>query len=197
MKRIALLLLLLGASATYLYKALLPEKAAPTVEVSPTWSAFDEVSHLQMIIQGFSIKTMVDVPAVDPEALSRIDLGLEKYIGISHDLDLSRALQAQYGSARRTFQNARVDVDPLPQTDLILFWEPFSNFTEQEVRAALFQFKRSGSKFLMMRHAPNVEENGGTGPINWRLPPYNLPEPIITINEKKGVGLALWTLASL
>ncbi|NGX38615.1 MAG: hypothetical protein K1000chlam2_01790 [Chlamydiae bacterium] len=170
-----------------------------------TWSQFNEQKRLQMLLQGFAIESIVDLPCCDLNILGQLDLGVKRYIGVIEKKEQAHALQAQFGSKIRTFLDRDITKDLLPKVDLILCWDYLCTLTSQEARAALLQFKKSGAKFLLMRHYPEVKENsenttGVLQPINWKYPPYQFPEPIIQIMEKGDYGmenLALWNLNDL
>ncbi|NGX47041.1 MAG: hypothetical protein K1000chlam3_00410 [Chlamydiae bacterium] len=184
-------------------------KSAPSpvqIEYHPiTWSSFTEHKRLQMLIQGFAIKSLIDIPCVDFESLAKAGLTEIRYIGITSSKDQARAMQTQFGSKLRTFLNMEITVDTLPKADLILCWDKLCTMTPREARGAILQFKKSGTHFLLMHHFPEIKKNhknysGGLKPVNWTLPPYNFPEPIIHIMEKGEHGmesLALWNLETL
>jgi len=179
------------------------EKIAP---YSPkTWSTFQEYKRLKILLEGFGIESLLDIPACDVENFREQDFGKIRYIGIASSKDQAAALQAHHGLLWRQFSSARIAVDSLPRADLILCWDRLCALPSHEVLAALLQFKKSGAKFLLMRHYPNIVENainetGEFQPINWKLAPYFFPEPIIHIMERReddAQTLALWSLENL
>ncbi len=186
------------------------KKQEKIVEESPityeqkTWDGFTEYKRLQMILQGFAIESIVDIPCLDFDKI-RTNLGIKRYIGVTSSRDKARELQALFGSETRTFFSFSVDVDVLPKADLILCWDELCTLPTNRASSALFQFKKSGAKFLLMRHFPQVKKNhknktGGFVPVNWTLPPYNMPEPMIQIMEQNQEGmesLALWDLETV
>lgn len=197
--------ILVGAGLAFLFiKKQEPKTTALVEHEAKTWSAFTEYKRLQMLLDGFAIETVIDIPCIDTDKLKE-DLSLKHYIGITSSRDRARALQAQFGSQMRTFLSFDVAIDLLPKADLILCWDELCCYPTNKVRSALLQFKKSGAKFLLMRHYPDVKKNhknrnGTFQPINWTLTPYNLSEPIIQITEtgEHGMeGLCLWNLESL
>jgi hypothetical protein len=185
----------------------LKKKTKPQrVEYSPvTWSDFTEHKRLQMLLKGFAIESVVDVPCADLQNFPKEDFEGIRYIGITPSKDRARALQSQFGSKLRTFLDMEVTVDVLPKADLILCWDMLCSLSPSKTKAAIEQFKRSGAHFILMRHFPEVKKNpknrtGDMQPVNWTLPPYNFPEPIIHIMEKGEYGmesLALWNMENL
>lgn len=197
-------LILLSMGAGYLCWN---QAQAPKAEVVAikTWSRFDEMKRLNMLLQGFAIQSIADIPCTDQECLDRGAIAVPKYFGITKDWDEAGALQARLGSADSTFMAFDVTVDVLPRVDLILCWEYLCSLSTREIKAALWQLKKSGATFLLMRHYPDIRENpekesGVFAPINWKIPPYNFPEPMIHIMENGEHGtesLALWNLENL
>jgi hypothetical protein len=170
-----------------------------------TWSEFKEVHRLKMLVEGLGIETLLDLPCRDIEALPIQQLGLKHYLGLTPERGEALRLQAQFGSQLRTFIYGDVVRDPLPKVDLIVCWDQLCTLSACDVRTCLLQFKKSGAKFVLMRHFPENKENrdhpnGEYAPINWKLPPYAFPEPLIQIVSKKEHGmecLALWNLEKL
>lgn len=185
-------------------------RAVPHEEVAvapppPTWSQFDHIAHFQMLLEGFGIESVLDLPASDLDILTRFRLPIKKYIGGAQDQEESMKLQAQYGGATRSFYSLDISLDPLPTVDLILCWDRLSLLPQNEVEWALLTCKKSGSKFLMLTHSPAVETNpegasSSPRPINWRKAPYYLPEPLILFPQKEKERkeyFALWSLKEL
>lgn len=170
-----------------------------------TWAQFSEYQRLEMLLQGFAIESLIDIPFVDHEIIKKPLLKEIRYIGITQSKDRARALQAQFGSKLRTFLDREITIDVLPKADLIVCWDKLCTMSPREVRASILQFKKSGAHFLLMRHYPEVQKNqknksGEFQPVNWTLPPYQFPEPIIHIMEQGEYGLeslALWNLENL
>ena len=182
-----------------------PSEIVPEPYVHQTWSQFGEYQRLEMLIKGFAIQSIIDVPSCDLMELQKHSLGNRTYLGVADSPLVARGLQAQFGTLAHTFSHFRIEADVLPRADLILAWDKLCTLSEEDVQSTLLQFKKSGAKFLLMRHYPQVEKNHGTvlgsfQPINWNLPPYNFPEPIIHIMEEGEYGpmsLALWSFDTL
>jgi len=173
--------------------------------VLETWSRFSEMNRLGMLLKGFAISSIADVPCGNIDSLDLTSLPIEHYLGIVKGRDEAGALQTLFGSAKSSFMAFDPIIDVLPRVDLILCWDYLCTLSPLEIRAALLQFKKSGATFILMRHFPEVRKNeekkpGVFQPINWKIPPYNFPEPIIHIMENGEHGmesLALWNLENL
>lgn len=166
---------------------------------SATWQEFSQEKHFQMLVEGFGIGSMLDIPSRDVE---HMHLPLKKYIGVAPTPAEAANLQTRFGSAISSFISLDLTIDPLPKVDLILCWDRFSSLSDQEIRAALLQCKKSGAKFLLLSHCPSLKQNEEEEyrQINWKLSPYNFPEPLIMMVEKANPEpqyLGLWNLAEL
>lgn len=198
--------LLLVPVALYLQEKRGMKKPREIVEYHPvTWKNFREINRLKMLLKGFAIESIIDVPCVDVNSLDSTLFQGVRYTGITDSKDQARGLQAQFGSSLRTFLSMEITVDILPKADLIFCWDKLCTLSETQALAAITQFKKSGAQFLLMRHYPGVKKNrknktGGAQPVNWTIAPYNFPEPIIHIIEKgdhEMESLALWNLEAL
>jgi len=156
-----------------------------------------------MLLEGFGIESVLDLPSRDIDALKAHNLPIKHYMGGAFDRDEATKLQARFGGATRSFYPLDIRLDPLPKVDLIICWDHLSPLPPIEVESALLQCKKSGSKFLMLSHYPAVEVNPEgesliARPINWKKAPYHLPEPIIALLQKEeGEYLALWNIKDI
>lgn len=209
-RKITLYLLLflgvVGSSTFFCIHKKQREKSKQTALYEPkTWSHFHQFHHLQMVLKGFDIQSMIDIPCRNVEIVKEHDLGLKQYLGITESKEEAQVLQARFGSQVRSFMNLQLTMDILPRADLILAWDLLCTLSPSQVRAALLSFKKSGAKFLLMSHFPELQKNhknrtGAFQPVNWKLPPYHFPEPIIQIihhREQEIEALSLWSLESL
>ena len=197
MKKIILACLCLALGALGYHFLHKPEKK-PRAEYSPkTWSTFSEYSRLEMLLKGFAIQSMIDVPSADVEDLKTHQLPLQTYIGACKDKENALALQARFGSEKRSFHMIDPTMDLLPKADLIFAWDLLTTLKRSEVHSTLLHFKKSGARFLLMAHDPTVTKNhknktGLPQAINWKIDPYNFPDPLITFDH-----YALWSLETL
>lgn len=173
--------------------------------VFETWSRFSEMNRLNMLLKGFAVSSIADVPCMGVDRLDIGSLPIKHYLGVVKGRDEAGGLQARFGSAKSSFMAFDPVIDVLPRVDLILCWDYLCTLSPLEIRATLLQFKKSGATFILMRHFPEIRKNeekesGIFQPINWKIPPYNFPEPIIHIMENGEHGmesLALWNLENL
>jgi hypothetical protein len=78
------------------------------------------------------------------------------------------------------------------------------HLSSKHVHAAIANFKRSNSRYLLATSHAGVSENreirsGDRRSVNLQLPPFNFPPPIELITEDAELGkqLGLWSLATL
>jgi hypothetical protein len=132
------------------------------------------------------------------------------YIGVDIVSKLIEENNRKYASHNRQFLNFDITHDLLPKADLILCRDCFVHLSFADIHAAISNFKKSGSKYLLTTTFTNVTRNmdiktGGWRPLNLEIEPFNLPKPILIINENCTEGnmaytdksLALWELAAL
>ena len=100
--------------------------------------------------------------------------------------------------------------DRLPCADLVLCRDCFVHLSHRQIAAAVANFVRSGSEYLLTSTYTDWPRNedvrtGGFRPLNLQLPPFNFPPPLSFIHEKEpderaqyhGKGLGLWRLSDL
>jgi SAM-dependent methyltransferase len=164
---------------------------------------------LPHVFQSLGIRSLLDIPCGDFHWMQHVDLGGIPYFGA----DIVRALiehnQAQYGNEERQFQCLNLLEDQLPTVDLIFCRDCLVHFSFQDIFQAIANLKRSGSTFLMTTtFASKVnqdEPTGGWRPLNFQLPPFNFPEPILTLlehcTEQDGAfedkALSIWKIDQL
>ena len=114
----------------------------------------------------------------------------------------------RFGTPRREFVSLDVIRDPLPAVDLILCRDCLVHLKNRQIAAALRNFRRSGSRWLLATtftgDRPNEDAPlGGWRPIDLERPPFALGSPLRLLSEGESVedaayrdkGLGLWRLA--
>ena len=161
------------------------------------------------VLERFEIRSIVDAPCGDFNWMREVVDGRHTYTGIDIVAELVAANREQFGSAARRFVCGDLTRDALPKADLIVCRDCLVHFSVPDIRAAIANFKRSGSKYLLtttFEDAVNVEiRTGGWRPLNFRAAPFHFPPPLATIDEvPAGVThdfpnkkLCLWALSSL
>ena len=130
-------------------------------------------------------------------------------MGIEVVRELAAANQERYGNARRRFVSLDITRDPLPRADLILSRDCLVHLKTRQVLAALRNFRRSGSSYLLATTFTGEHPNedvplGGWRPLNLARPPFDLGPPLRLISERETVednrypdkSLGLWVMLS-
>ncbi|MBS1827272.1 MAG: class I SAM-dependent methyltransferase [Acidobacteria bacterium] len=154
-------------------------------------------------------QSLLDIPCGDFHWLSEVELPVF-YTGADIVEAIVAANQQRYASPRRAFHQCDLTTHPLPPADLVLCRDCLVHLSFANIRRALANIKRSGSRYLLMTHFPDVDANTDIADGNWRplkfqLPPFQLPPPqhIIVENCPEAGGaysdksLALWPIAEL
>jgi len=136
-----------------------------------------------------------------------MELELDRYVGVEVVEELVAINQERYGTDRRQFVSLDVTRDDLPRVDLIFCRDCLVHLKNGQIRAALRNFRRSGSTYLLATtftgDHPNEEAPlGGWRPVNLERAPFNLGPPLQLIRERESVederhpdkSLGLWEL---
>jgi SAM-dependent methyltransferase len=165
---------------------------------------------LPLLLQGISARTLLDAPCGYFNWMKDTELGVAEYIGLEVIPELVERNQRLYRNERRRFVLGDLTRDKLPRVDVIICRDCLIHFSYKHISAALRNFKRSGSTYLLTNTYPLWTQNedirtGEFRHLNLALAPFNFPPPISEIEEKYrdeakaffGKTLALWKLADL
>ena len=141
------------------------------------------------------------------EVLARRDLD---YTGIDIVEDLIAAVAERHAAPNRRFGCADMTRTPLPAADLILCRDGLVHLSYIDARAALRNFQRSRSRYLLATTFSGRARNrdvptGGWRVLNLEKPPFRFPPPLAEIDERcvhsggiyRDKRLALWELPAL
>jgi len=167
-------------------------------------------SELPLLLAELGAKTLLDAPCGDFNWIKEIDLHLEQYTGVDVVADVIARNRNLYGNERTTFLVRDLTRDELPCVDVILCRDCFIHLSYRHIEAAIKNFKRSKSTYLLTNTYPqwHSNKNINTGEfrfINLMLSPFDFPPSIRQINEKFpeqqteffGKTLELWRLGDL
>lgn len=168
---------------------------------------------LRTLCDELNIKTIVDAACGDYNWMKELNYPFEQYIGIDIVPDLITRNNRLYASKCVSFEHKNITRDELPKADLIICRDCLVHLHFDEIKAALKRFKESGSTYLLIttftKPRPNtrIGRHGHWRPLNMELPPFNLPEPILYLNENCTEAnnkdsfddkcLGLWRLADI
>lgn len=167
-------------------------------------------SELPVLLKEVGTRTLLDAPCGDFNWMKETHLGVEHYIGADIIPDLIARNHELYGNNQTHFALLDLTRDKLPRADVILCRDCFIHFSYRHIAAAVKNFKRSGSAYLLTNSYPAWRQNenirtGDFRPINLTLHPFNFPPPLTQLHEKRpeeearffGKILGLWKLSDL
>lgn len=160
-------------------------------------------SGLRELVADLGIESICDAGCGDYNWMKTVDLGNTEYIGVDIVGDMIGTNKKNYEFGRVSFRELDIIRDELPGVDLILCREVLFHLSFKDVCAAIGNFRRSGSTYLLATHFPYIPENidvptGRCRAIHFQKPPLNFPPPIRTIEEDVSDHcLALWKIEDI
>ena len=164
---------------------------------------------LPALFGELGVRSVLDAGCGDFHWFKTLEAALESYVGTDVVRELVAANQERYGTAQRRFVSLDITRDPLPRVDLILSRDCLVHLKNAQILAALRNFRRSGSSYLLATtftgdHPNDDAPLGGWRPLNLERPPFSLGPPRRLISERKTVeddryldkSLGLWALAA-
>lgn len=161
------------------------------------------------VIEILGAKSMLDIPCGDMYWMARVKFPQDfHYIGADVVNDLVLKGDKMRGKVFvAEFAQLDITKDGLPSVDIVFVRDLFGHLSNQEVKMALKNIKKSGAKYLLATTFPNTTETTDIKTGDWR--PINLdymwglPKPIAIFNEgcTEGAGnfkdksLGLWRLS--
>ena len=140
---------------------------------------------LPKLFEKYEIKSMLDIPCGDFFWMSNIDLNNVKYTGADIVDDIVNKCSSKYPS--HEFKIMDLVNSELPCVDLIFCRDCLVHLPYEMAKKALKNIKDSKSKYLLTTsfsdHDNTDTHLGGWRPLNLTKEPFNLPDPILIINE--------------
>jgi 2-polyprenyl-3-methyl-5-hydroxy-6-metoxy-1,4-benzoquinol methylase len=143
----------------------------------------------QLLIE-YRIHTIVDAPCGDFTWMSKVNLDDFDYYGFDIVKNVIEQNQQQYAKKNINFDELDIVKQIPPTVDLILCRDCLVHLSNQDALKVLSNFKKSASKYLLTTTFINRDKNidlvSGRGwrPINLQKQPYNLPHPLLLIDEE-------------
>lgn len=206
-------LLLYGSSNKGLFTLIHDKKLWNEKEsLSGPGSTFEATKNIRAalpeIFKKYNIRSVLDVPCGDFNWMKFVDLGNIEYIGADIVEELIRQNTNKFAGDHISFRVLDLVSDILPKADLILCRDGLVHLNNREVIRALKNIRKSKAKYLLMTNFPDHKGNQKPGqdhwrPINFRLPPFNLPEPVLVIDENEKLenytdkSLCMWEVKYL
>ncbi len=167
-------------------------------------------NELPALLQEIGARSILDAPCGDFNWMKETPLALKRYVGVDIIPELITRNQSLYGNDQTQFLLLDLTRDELPRADVILCRDCFIHFSYRHIAAALRNFKRTGSTYILTNTYSEWRQNenirtGDFRHLNLLLPPFNFPPPLREIDEKYpeeqeeffGKKLGLWKLADL
>jgi len=166
---------------------------------------------LMSLLDEWNVRSILDAPCGDfnwmRNALDNRDL---LYTGA----DIVEALIARnislYATANRRFLCTDMTRGDLPTADLIICRDGLVHLSFTDARAAIRNFRRTGSQYLLATTFVSRARNRDVPTGEWRVlnlerPPFRFPAPLAIIDERctqsggiyRDKRLGLWKLAAL
>jgi SAM-dependent methyltransferase len=184
-----------------------------TVSVSGTGSDLGQTARiaaaLPILFQRFQVRSVLDLACGDFYWMSRVDLRGVSYLGV----DIVRALvehNQRYARDGVAFRHLDLIADPLPQAHLVVCRDCLVHLPFADVLRALHNICRSGSGLLLTTTFPARRRNldivtGQWRTLNLELEPFNLPAPVLVLEEgcteNEGIyadkSLGLWRVSDV
>jgi SAM-dependent methyltransferase len=162
---------------------------------------------LPPLFADLGVRSLLDAGCGDFNWFRAVAADLDSYLGVEVVEELVAVNRARHGTDRRQFACLDVIRDPLPRVDLILCRDCLVHLKNRQVRAALDNFRRSGSRYLLAttftgEHANEDAPLGGWRPQNLEREPFALGPPLRLLSERETVEdpryldkcLGLWAL---
>lgn len=143
---------------------------------------------LPQLLKRLNVSTLLDAPCGDFHWMRHVDLGAVSYIGADIVPEIIANLNNRYASATRRFQVLDIVVGPVPPADVWLCRDVLLHLPTRNIIEVLSNFEQSSVKYILMSSYPLSTRNpdvnpGGFRTINLRLPPFNLPKPLLAIDD--------------
>lgn len=167
-------------------------------------AAANILQRLPLLLRKYGIKTIVDAPCGDYNWFRKLDYKFDSYYGIDIVKDIIVNNQNKYQNGNTIFVQGDILTYPIPKADLILCRDCCIHLTFDEIKLCISNFKKSGSKYLLMTNYENICDNSNiiTGQfreINLLCSPFNLNDYIDKIKdgEVDSKYLYLWNLEDI
>lgn len=166
---------------------------------------------LAELLASLRVRSLLDLPCGDFHWMKEVPLPPETlYVGGDIVEPLVERNRTQFGSELRQFRTIDLMCDPLPAVDLILCRDALVHFSFGDIFAAIANFKRSGTEYLLTTHYSGDRKNhnirtGQWRPLNLTGAPFHFPLPVLLIDEQcterngdcRDKCLGLWRLKDL
>lgn len=154
------------------------------------------------VLERHRVNSMLDIPCGDFAWMRHLPFDGE-YIGADIVEGIIAANTERFGSQSRRFAVLDLLIDQLPTVDLVLCRDCMVHLSNRRISQAIRNILATDSRLLLATHFPACARNpdiisGSWRAVNLELAPFNLPAPILSIDEPSslhaGKTLSLWRL---
>ena len=143
---------------------------------------------IPLLLKEFKIKSLIDAPCGDFFWMREVELPVERYIGVDIVKEIAENNHKNYGNKQIIFMKLNIIKNVIPMADMILCRDCLVHLSFKQGIKVIKNFKKSGSKYLLITTFVNRLSNNELGKGLWRTiniekPPFNFPNPIKLINE--------------
>lgn len=161
------------------------------------------------ILITYGISSFIDAPCGDFFWMSKVDFVNCSYLGIDVVEPMIESNNNLYKTESRKFACANLINSTLPAADLVFCRDCIVHLTLEDGIKVIQNFKKTGSRYLLITTFTNQKYNKDTvsplwRPLNLQQEPFNFPEPLMVINEQcrhdpayPDKSLGLWELNSI
>jgi SAM-dependent methyltransferase len=171
----------------------------------------DFQQELISLLDGWKVRSILDAPCGDCNWMRNVlayrDL---LYTGVDIVEELIARNSGLHAAANRRFLCTDMTRGDLPRADLIICRDGLVHLSFTDARAAIRNFRRTGSRYLLattfVSHSRNRDvPTGGWRVLNLEAAPFRFPAPLALIDERcthsagiyRDKRLGLWELGSL
>lgn len=144
---------------------------------------------LPELISELNISTILDSPCGDYYWFKLIKwYGSINYIGGDIVKPMIIKNKAQFGSENIDFIDLDIINNTLPDADIWLCRDCFLHLSNHDIFLTMNNFFRSNIEYILLSNYPSCKKNRNTPTgsgrfYNLLLPPFNFPEPLLTIDD--------------
>ena len=160
-------------------------------------------SILPEILAELGVRSILDAPCGDFHWMQHVDLEGVTYIGGDIVAPLVVENQRRFGRPGREFRHLDITKDDIPKVDLIFCRDCLFHLSFADIDAALRNFRRSGSTYVMTTtldfSGPNVDiPTGEFRPLSLLIAPFRFPPPLRLVREEESAKhMGVWRLADI